>query len=436
MEKTMIGELEISLAPESLGEGSTEERAGFGMLTIRAGNARLTEGFDSYIDAQRLGPLVSGYHAAEWFAWNWWRIVHEPFSRGSPDWWRAHEMTAIGEGYVWPNISFGTDGVRAMVIARPSTDPEARPFRYLNSYHWHGSTHQLTEAIDGFLDRVAYRLAEQGVAGSNLHRVLTELRQERDDGDLAKRRLLEALLGRDPDEADDATIQSLLDDMSQLGQPGVQELAAGAQGREVTSAATLRDLAASLGQDVRLADAVRLSTTELKEARTHLEAWRQGRAVAVALRLKEQLGAAPIATPRLSEMLGTTTRTAKRAGPPPPLSFVLAKQGSAKIVLRSTRDDARRFALARLLGDHLLFGTQAPILPATRASTFRQKAQRSFAAEFLCPFEVAKDMLRDDFSSESIEDVAENFNVSTLTVETLLRNRRLIERDAFSDAHN
>ena len=89
--------------------------------------------------------------------------------------------------------------------------------------------------------------------------------------------------------------------------------------------------------------------------------------------------------------------------------------------------------MARLLGDHLLFGEGATMLPATGSYTFRQKSQRSFAAEFLCPLDAVTDMLQGDFSSEAIEDVAEHFAVSTLTVETLLRNNGLIERELVTD---
>ncbi len=425
--------LEIGLAPERLSEGSPEERAAFGMLTIRDGYQSLSEGFDTYVDAVRAGPLVSGYHAAEWFAWNWWRLQHEPYSPRSPEWWRAHTMTAIGEGYVWPNIMFRTDGVRAAVIARPSSNADAKPFRYLSSHMWFGSSLQMTEAIDTFMTRVAHRFAEQGVPESNLHRILTDLRAERSDPDLNERRRLEALLGYDPDEANTDTIQSLIDDIGQLGRSGVDELAADAVMGAVTRAETLDNIANSEGVDGNSADAVHFSTAELKDVREQDIAWRQGRQAAQTLRLKTGLGAAHVSTMRLAGLLGTTAPSARKTFGLAPLSFVLNNEKSSKVVLRSKWDAGRRFELARLLGDHLLFGTAAPILPATRAYTYRQKVQRSFAAEFLCPFEVAEDMLHGDFSPEATEEVAQYFDVSTLTVETLLRNHGRIEREIFVD---
>jgi hypothetical protein len=435
MEEAMTHGLEISLAPETLDEGSPEERAAFGLFSIRAGNLCLTEGFDGFIDAWRPGPLVSGYHAAEWFAWNWWRILHEPYSPRSSDWWRAHQMIAIGEGYVWPNITFRTDGVRAAVSAKPSVDPAAKPFRFISTNMWLGSSEQMNEAIRTFFVRIAHRLTEKGIENSNLQRILVDLVSERLDPDMMERRRLEALLGYDPDEAGDDVIQSLIDDTQQIGDDGVNELAADAAGGHPVRATTLRNIAETGGTEVRRGDAVRISTKDLTEARRQEAAWRQGRHLAQALRRKEALGAAPISTARLSGMIGTSTIGSDKVYGTVPLSFLMnGSNGTSRLVLRSKWEAGRRFELARLLGDHLLFGARAPFLPATRAYTFRQKAQRSFAAEFLSPFEVAEGMVGGDFSSEAIEEVAEYFTVSTFTIETLLRNHGLIERDPLVDA--
>jgi hypothetical protein len=62
--------LEIALAPERLDEGPPEERACFGLFTICCGEIDLTGVYDFYVSNYRRGPLVSGYYAAEWFAWN------------------------------------------------------------------------------------------------------------------------------------------------------------------------------------------------------------------------------------------------------------------------------------------------------------------------------------------------------------------------------
>jgi len=55
--------------------------------------------------------------------------------------------------------------------------------------------------------------------------------------------------------------------------------------------------------------------------------------------------------------------------------------------------------------------------------------QRSFAAEFLSPFDAVDEMLGDDYSTENQKDVAEHFKVSELTIRTLLVNHGRLERE-------
>ena len=59
--------------------------------------------------------------------------------------------------------------------------------------------------------------------------------------------------------------------------------------------------------------------------------------------------------------------------------------------------------------------------PATNAATYRQKMQRAFAAELLCPIESLLGSL-DDLSYEAQQQAAERFKVSPLAVESQLTN--------------
>jgi hypothetical protein len=54
MESAMLEDLSVRLAPERLTEGTPEERAAFGLFTITSNTTLLTEGFDYYINANRL----------------------------------------------------------------------------------------------------------------------------------------------------------------------------------------------------------------------------------------------------------------------------------------------------------------------------------------------------------------------------------------------
>lgn len=72
--------------------------------------------------------------------------------------------------------------------------------------------------------------------------------------------------------------------------------------------------------------------------------------------------------------------------------------------------------------------------PATRSNTYRQKAQRAFAAELLSPFQAVESLLDGDYSMESQLDVAQHFQVSDLTIRTLLVNHKRVDRNALDDA--
>ena len=427
--------LDIGLAPERLDEGSPEERAAFGLFTILAGNTPLIQGFDHSINGWRPGPLVSGYHAAEWFAWNWWRLRWEPRS-AAPDWWRAHRMTAIGEGYIWPNLTIFSDGVRTALIPLPSVRPDARPFRYLGGLPTVIPSLLFEEAVDSFIPQVVARLRDAGLPDTNLDAVWRDVLAERADPEVAKRRRIEALLGRDADAVDDTAIEILMADIMSLGEAVVDEVAADraqdhAQTGAILTAAAFRQIAATVGTDAAIGDMVPLGTAIHGLFGADMPAWQVGAAAARQLRAQEALGSDPVSDSRLARMAGT--RADVLADPPAanPMSFTLVTgPATARIVLRSRWRTSRRFDLARLIGDRQLAGADGALFPATRAYTYRQKFQRAFAAELLSPFEAVDAMLDGDYSEEGQQDVAAHFDVSVMVINTQLISHRRIERGA------
>ena len=426
--------LEITLAPERLDEGLPEERACFGLFTIRAGVADLTAGLDFYISAYRPGPLVSGYHAAEWFAWNWWRLRYEPRSP-APEWWRAHKMTAIGEGYVWPNLTIFSDGVRTALLAEPSIRADARPFRYLGAHPCVLPSREFEAAVDAFIPRILARLRDQGVGETNLDAIWRDVLAERADPDQVRRRRLEALLGRDPDEIEDDAVDRLLADAASLGETAVEELAADrAGGGDALTAAALEHLAESGGTDASPRDVVQLAPGTCLPSGPEVPAWRLGAEAAQALREQERLGEEPISDARLAALAGMNPRALTRVGTRRAVSFLLERDPAhARVVLRAPRKTGRRFELARLLADRIVTPAPGRLHAATRAYTYRQKMQRSFAAELLSPFAAVDAMLARDYSAEAQADVAEHFRVSERTILTLLVNHRRVGREELDE---
>jgi hypothetical protein len=427
-------DLEVSLAPERLDEGAQEERATFGLIVIRTAHASLTEGFDFYLNGYRAGPLASGYHLAEWLTWNWWRLRWEPRSDAA-DWALAHAMTSIGEGYVWPNIEIWSDGVRTAIISKPSLRPDAKPFRYIGGPPTIVPSTVFEGALDAFIPRIVGRLRDEGVSDTNLDRVWRDVLGEREAPALAKRRRLEALMGRDPDSVDDDAVDVLVRDEGRLGETAIVEVAAERaqtlrKEHGLLTATAFDRMAETSGFDSSVRDAVRLGSEVMLGRTADVPAWKLGAAAAQAIRQQERFGAAPISDSQLARMAGVgqdvLAREPRRSAS---LSFTLDERTGpgSKVVLRSKWEAGRRFDLARLIGDRLLNPAGA-LHPATRAYTYRQKAQRAFAAELLSPFEAVDDMLGGDYSPENQQDVADNFRVSPLTVNTLLKNHGRIER--------
>ncbi len=426
----MSAALEIALAPERLDEGALEERACFGLFTIQADGVALTAGIDWFIDAYRRGPLVSGYHAAEWFAWNWWRLRYEPRS-AAPDWWRAHETTAIGEGYVWPNLTIYSDGVRTALIAQASVRPNAKPFRYLGAPPCIVSSAQFEAAVDAFMPRILGRLRARGVYETNLDRLWRDVLSERADPELAKRRRLEALLGRDADEVQDDAVARLVDDAAILGEQAVEELAAdSAQGGGLLGAKELREIAARSGFAARPSNAVGFRTGTVLPSANEAPAWRLGAEAARAFREQQRLGDRPIGNDTLAQFAGVEPRVLGADTPGPSVSFALDTNASeGRVVLRSRWQTGRRFGLARLIAERIVAPPSGKLRAATRAYTYRQKMQRSFAAELLSPFAAVDAMLDGDYSPEAQQDVAAHFAVSERTILTLLVNHYRLGRE-------
>lgn len=425
--------LEIALAPERLDEGPPEERACFGLFTIRVGVIELTGGIDFYIANYRPGPLVSGYHATEWLAWHWWRLRHEPRS-AAPEWWRAHKMTAIGEGYAWPNLTVFSDGVRTALLAERSVRPDARPFRYLGAPPCVVLSTEFEAAVDAFIPRILARLRDEKAGKTDLDGIWREVLAERTDPDMSKRRKLEALLGKDPDEADPAALERLLADEASLGEQAVEELAADqAGGGAALTAENLIQIAEHSGFSASPRNAARLAAGTRLPSAQEIPAWHLGAEAARVLREQEHLGARPISDETLSRLAGADAH-ALAADTRGEISFALDRnQRDSRVVLRSRWHNGRRFELARLLGDRLIAPPRGRLHAATRAYTYRQKMQRSFAAELLSPFEAVDDMLNGDYSAEAQQDAAEHFQVSERTILTLLVNHRRLEREELDE---
>ena len=442
----MSGNVTISLSAERLDSGTAEEQATFGLFAITANDRLLTEGAETgRNDNARLrrGPYVAGYPLAEWLAWNRWRIRWEygrpARTNAAGEWDFAHRMATVGDGYAWPDITIYSDGLQSFLLSAPTRDATAMPFRYFGASPQRMPAARVEEAIDGFLADMAGRLDERELRRTNLHRLLTDLKVERADPALARFRRLEAQLGSDPDELDEGVVRRRLDDAPALGEEALGEIAADAAAagapHDMTSARQLTETAEESGFDSDPRDAVALADAGDLPRPGEAEAWRVGKRMAQDLRDRERLDGQPLSNERLAEFAGTTADAiALRDRRSEGLSFALERGGSpTRLALRSKWAAGRRFDLARLIGDRLLGALSGrpaePLSPATRAYSYRQKAQRAFAAELLSPIAAVKSTIGGDTSDERQRDAADYFAVSEFVIRTQLVNHGLVARE-------
>ena len=255
--------------------------------------------------------------------------------------------------------------------------------------------------------------------------------EERADSSMARDRRLEARLGFEPDEAPVALIDRLESLSGRAGQSAVDELApvcAGPMHDAILN--QIEQLAALPGVEARISlpDAISirdsLATTP----------WEKGWTLARKARRLYGLNGQPVSDKQLSEILGINAGAFEQAAgnntrPPLGLGIRNGNPDQLKLVFRKRNRPGLRFEAVRFLSEQLLAPPGETWLPATDSSTARQKVQRAFAAEFLCPIEGLREFLDDDFSPELIEEAGDLFGVSELAVKSVLANHCEIPAD-------
>lgn len=430
MEKAETRALDITTEWEHLDNGEPAEQACFARLSISAHGHWLTEGVDEFSSSVKSAPLLSAYHLAEWLAWNWWRLRWEP-KNTSLNWSMAHCMANVGGGYVWPDITISSDGERTVLAPRPTPAQNSSPFRYISNVPTIMLSEQFADGIDTFIERVISRLNDSGVKNSNLDQIWASVIGERQNVIVARIRQLEALAGYEPDEIQKNVLQILLADSNIFGEAAVNELAAANDPQTgVLSGQELKELAKKFGFEGSRRDTVQLKVKfDANVGQEKRSPWQIGARLASQLREQESFGANPITDAQLAQLAAITKTALDSREASGKMSFALDDEYDVRFVFRSKWREGRRFELARILGDRLFGNNTQKLFPVTRSYTFRQKMQRSFAAELLSPFDAVDHRLAGDYSDESQKDVAEHFQVSEKTIKTMLVNRGLIPRD-------
>lgn len=116
--------------------------------------------------------------------------------------------------------------------------------------------------------------------------------------------------------------------------------------------------------------------------------WQRAEEAARIARQVWSLGPGPVSTDTLSDLFCVGKKFINHAGDYCGSMAAGFRNGDSdfKVFQDSPHPTSRRFALMRLVGDHLQSPESERLLPAVNAKTHRQKFQRAFAQEFLCPY--------------------------------------------------
>ena len=386
------------------------------------------------------GPRVSAYRFAEWLVWHWWRLRWEPppsKPNGNLSWRQAHETTSIGGGWLWPHITFNGDGEFMTVDSRSSEATESEPVSYVGDQECQVRASVFERGLDGFVNAVLGRLEAEGLRRSPLTDMWRELSDERNDESATKYRRIEALLGCNPDEAPADVVNEHLQMAGIIGDSTVDEIAAEPALREIAimwvSPGYLRALAHGsmarndLPTPAEATSAVQPESMDYQDAPT--PPWHHlGRQLAHTVRKSEHLGDGAIADKRLADVARippTLLQRSNKLDRQPPISFIWTNEEERYVSFRPTFRTGRRFEAARLLGDTLCWDNDEPLRLATSTQTFRQKVQRAFAEELLCPTESLVDMVGTHPSRPQRRQAAAEFGVLPDVVDRQLEQVRV-----------
>ena len=387
---------------------------------------------------------VSAYPLAVWFAANWWRLRWEPGlasddASAMHDWKMSHLLAAAGEGYAWPNLTFASDGQSVQLNLKPSYE-NTGSLRYLERLEAWVPAEQYESGVDEFISRTLEQLNDY--AGQTpLHQLWHTVLDERATPSLTLQRQLEARLGYDPEEAPESLMTLLLKLGAAHGEAAIQELACIGHkhaGKTIEEA------------EQSLAEAGELITLPIQNVRRLAELlgdgqpgypWEKARDAANETRQHLGLNKGPLNNRKLSELLETSPRLLEHNQAAHRLPIGLGEitdNGQARVALGKTRKDSRRFMTARFIADGIYGSGIGNWLPCTDAATSRQKFQRAFAQEFLCPYNDLIEWMDTTYpDEETMEAAAEHFEVSPLLINTVMVNHGHIpqsELEAFQQA--
>jgi hypothetical protein len=325
-----------------------------------------------------------------------------------------------------------------LIQATPASFQE-HGIKYLSEFAHSVPVSAFERVASGFIEAVLEAAMQAGVENTELGFIWNEVQKERSDPDLSGKRKLEALLGFDPGETSPELLEALMQAGRRYGSEAVQEIAAAFEDSSLSLLDRLGENIRNQAVALRLPNCSELRSRIDKTMQRKLLPWQKAEEVASLARKSWSINSGPLSNFQFSEIFQISQEFILDGDDYPDLPLHVGFRNGGgddefKGFLSRRPVTSRRFALARLIADHLTAHKEDHLLPATGVYTQRQKFQRAFAQEFLCPFMALRDYLgggRPD--DETIEEAASYFQVSPLMIRSTLVNKGMLEREILSE---
>ena len=390
-------------------------------LSIEVDGCPVTTVLDRRSRCCRNHVVIPLAYVAEWLVGNWWRLFHEVEDERTSrtDFAETHDLAFAGEGFLLPSLRIAPTPQRMRLEWAPYR-PSHSEIEFTERGEADVERQELQDTFRGIVEVVRERLIGDGLASELLQRDWAAIQgADADERDFCR---AAALLGQDPF----AVAPPLADQIVEFwhrAEPSVREDAlATANGNGLASLAgwltdASRLLAATDGgsswTDMRLA------LPKLTAPRPYQRGYELARAVRAQLELRhdryEFRETGPEALPSVE------------ATPPSGSSIQGLVAANGPACANAARGSAKRFLLARALGDFLGRAEHGTAVLSVLA-TDRQAQSRAFAAEFLAPAaSLRRRLAHTRVHPEELDDVAAAFGVSSYVVNHQIRNHRLAE---------
>lgn len=409
-----------------------EHRATWGRLRITANGFEICELSDKNSRSTRNAIYISLYPIAEWIATRWFPLLYEAEvpDRGTEAGFRSrHSLRFAGEGFAVPALSMMSEGDMVRLQWQALDLPEA-DIRFLSSGELRCPRGEVKIALRIFVEKVLERLADELPARKTLlheeWEALTALDSE--EKDFCK---TAGCLGLDPFSITAELESEIASIYERIPVPLRNSFFAAAPvGSLRTCSEWVREglskAEASLPRACEQLPSMRRFATDSFPSSSVVPPWNAGYEFARRLRKYLSLDSEPLTPDDFDEKLGFACAIEFQQDMVgfDAITVRDPSTDSGAFVLAGTVPASKRFAYARSLMEYLVNPNTKALV--SRAVTNDQRRNRAFAAELLAPAEgIRKRLAGSPVSGEQVEEIADEFRVSTYVIEHQIENHNL-----------